>query len=329
MATWSELPLVSIAQNAAYNPQFYVPEIMQYIQESSKIYPFAGQVQRYGARLGDTFSINITQKIGTYTRATTLSAGTKVPLSNIVTKTYYGTVAEMGNGVKMEKFLLNVSPSDIEGRSVRFALGDDIAEMLDCKVRNAVYTATTYKLNGGTYESTSFQAIGTRGHAKFTWEALVRLNTVKMLNNVGDVATPLFIHPYQWEDMILDTTTIKGFTDISRYTERGIQKLYSGEIGEILGNKIIVTNRVVGTKESASTGTLQTAVAFGFKPELAVAFAWTLPTEIRYEDDYDTDFGRTSALAHYGQGGAVKLVDEFNWMVKTDVRADITAYAIG
>jgi hypothetical protein len=235
----------------------------------------------------------------------------------------------MGNGVKMEKFLLNVSPSDIEGRSVRYALAQDIADMLDTKIRNAIYTATTNKMNAGTYATVgAFITIGTRANMKFGWETIIRMNTQKQIQNI-DVDMPLYVHPYQNEDLFLETTASQSFTDISKYTEKGVTKIYDLEIGKIGQFRLIPTNRVVGTREAASTGTVQTAVAFAVVPELAAAMAWALPTEFRYEDDYDTDFGRTSALAHYGQGGACKLVDEYSILVKSTVRSNITAYAIG
>ncbi len=328
MATWSELPLVSIAQNSSFVPQYYIPEIINQADEAMKIYPFAGQLEKYGMRdhVGQTFTGNIKVKIGTYTGAGTLTAGTKIPLTNIVNKSFVGTIAELGNGVKMENFLLNVSPSDIEGKSVRIALGEDIADMLDVKVRNACYTATTTKLLGGTYAS-AWGVLGTLANYKMSYNSIVRLTTEKMKNNIdGDI--PLFIHPYQWEDLVLETTTNQSFTDISKYSEKGYSQIIAGEIGKVGQYRVVVTNRVVGTKDSGAGGTVQTAVAFAFKPELAVGFAWALPTEIRLEADYDTDFGRTQALAHYSQGCAVKMVDEYIFLLKTTVRADIGAYAI-
>ena len=329
MADWSPLPLVSLAQNASFNPQFYIPDIINQADESMKIYPFAGQLEKYGMRdrVGQTFVGNIKVKIGTYTGATTLGSGTKVTLTNIVTKTFVGTVQEFGNGVQIENFLLNVSPSDIEGKSVRVALGEDLADCLDVKVRNAAYTATTSRLNGGTF-TTAWGAQGTYANYKMTYNAMIRLNTEKMKANLdGDI--PLFIHPYQWEDLVLETTTNQSFTDISKYSEKGYSKIVDGEIGKVGQFRVVVTNRVVGTKEQAATGTVNTAVAFAFKPEMAVGFAWALPTEVRVEDDYQTDFGRTRALAHYSQGCAVKMIDEYIFLLKTTVRAAVTEYAIG
>lgn len=331
MATWSELPLISIAEKTTFNPQFYIAEIIQQVSERAKIYPFAGQMEKYGMKdhVGQTFQGNITTVLGTSTGASTLSAGTKIPFTNIVTKSYVGTVLEMGNAVKMEKFLLNVSPSDIEGKSVRYALAQDIADMLDVKIRNAVYTATTNKMNAGTYATVgAFVTIGTRANCKMGYETILRMNTQKQLNNI-DVDMPFFIHPYQNEDIFLETTASASFTDISKYTEKGVSKIYDFEIGKIGQFRVIPTNRVVGTKESASTGTVQTAVAFAIVPEMAAAMAWAQPTVILFESDVDTDFGRTQGLCHYGQGGAVKLVDEYSILVKSTVRNDITGYAIG
>ena len=325
MSTWGELPLISIAEKTTFNPQFYIAEVIQQVQERAKIYPVAGMLEKFGMKdhCGQTFQGNITVNLGS-TGGTywDLKSGTKVALSGVVTKSYIGTVSEMGNGVKMEKFLLNVSPSDIEGLSVRYALSQDIADMLDTKVRNAIYTATTNKMNAGTYATVgAFITIGTY--------AIVRMNTQKQINNI-DVDMPFYVHPYQNEDLFLDTTASASFVDISKYTEKGVQKVYDLEIGKIGQFRLIPTNRVVGTKEqNGTTGTVDTAVAFAVVPELAVAMAWALPTEFRYEEDYDTDFGRTSALAHYGQGGACKLVDEYSMLVKSTVRSAITGYAIG
>jgi len=333
MSTWGELPLISIAEKTTFNPQFYIAEVIQQVQERAKIYPVAGMLEKFGMKdhVGQTFQGNITVNLGS-TGGTywDLKAGTKVALSGVVTKSYVGTVSEMGNGVKMEKFLLNVSPSDIEGRSVRYALSQDIADMLDTKIRNAIYTATTNKMNAGTYATVgAFITIGTYANMKMSWNTIVRMNTQKQIQNI-DTDMPFYINPYQNEDLFLDTTASASFTDISKYTDKGVQKIYDLEIGKIGQFRLIPTNRVVGTKEiNGTTGTVQTAVAFAVVPELAVAMAWALPTEFRYEEDYDTDFGRTSALAHYGQGGACKLVDEYSILVKSTVRADITGYAIG
>jgi hypothetical protein len=336
---WSELPLISIAQKTTFNPQFYIAEIIQQVSEKAKIYPFAGQLEKFGMRdhCGQTFQGNITVAIGTNASGS-LDAGTKIALTNIKTVAYVGTISEMGNGVKMEKFLLNVSPSDIEGKSVRIALADDIANMLDVKIRNAVYTATTNRMTAGTYLTVGSFVSGTSGQGAGTvsdtgmrmgWETIIRMNTQKQMNNI-DVDMPFFIHPYQNEDMFLETTTNKAFTDIAKYTERGITKIFDFEIGKLGQFRIIPTNRVVGTKETHGTnGTQQFAVAFAMVPELSAAMAWALPTEFRYEADYDVDFQRTSALAHYGQGGACRLVDEYTILVKSSVRAAVTAYAIG
>lgn len=322
MATWSELPLVSIAQNSTFVPQFYIPEIITLIQERQKVYQYAGFLDRFGYRdrVGQTFSVNMHDKIGT--RGTNLAAGTKIPLSNIVTYNVVGTIAEMGNGVKMEKFLLNVSPSDIEGRSVRIALADDIVNNLDLRIRDVVVSGTSNRVQGGTYGTVGQRiTFGTYASGKMTWSSLLRLNTQKNLQNI-EADMPLFMHPYQVEDLLSETAT-GGYTDITKYTETGVARLFAGEIGKVMGFRIVPLNRTTGTLEQASSGTVQTADAFAFVPEQAVAIAWALAPEFRYEPNYDTDFQRTSALAWYGQGGAVLLIDRYTFQIHSTVKSTI------
>lgn len=333
MATWSELPSLRIAANvgAAYVPEFWEAEVVPEAFAQLKMRELAEVFPKIGLNNGEVYHITLG---GTMGNAGTIAVGTKVVIdSTIGLRGLNGTMREWGRGLEIQKRLLQLAPQDPLVRWYRNELQRNIALAIDSGIRDALYAATTIRVNGGTWlkDSTgTFTIFGTYASGKCLLPQVRKAAEQLQVQNApmfpGDTYMGIF-HPYQISDMFADTTANSGLVPVSQYTERGIDKLFRFEIGMVYNTRIVRSTNIQGTLEQASTGTVQLARAIIAG---AGAVGWVLGSlpEIYFDDDYQKDFKRVQALAWLMNANYQLIKDPYAALIQTTVPENITGNGV-
>ena len=332
MADWSALPTYRNAANvgAQLVPQYWESEIIPEAMENLRFMDMASPFPRPGVGKGEIYHISLG---GTMNDAGTLAVGTKTPIdSTSGIRALNGTMREWGRGVAVEQRLLELAPSDPQNKHYRSELQRNINRAIDGMLRDTAYAATTDRVGGGTYGRSggTFYMYGTYANGKMNADVIAIVAERLGNNNVPEFPAggwKMVMHTFQFSDLMRDATAVSGFIPISQYTDRGIEKLFKWEVGQLYNVRIVQSTNIRGTRESASTGTVQTAraVASGMG---GIGFVTGMEPRIYFDPDYEKDFERVQALAWRSNMDGILLKDPYVIPVQTTVKENITVTGV-
>lgn len=198
--------------------------------EYEYIYNQGAQMRTQPANEGKT--VVFTRHTPLATATTALTEGTNPAEVNLTAANVSATLVEYGNTVKISRFL-SLTSIDAGNKEKIEVVGQNMGETLDELTRNELFTGATVQLAGGkstlsTVAITDVLSVAELRKAVRT----LKLNKARRYQNgapwLGKVG------PNTSYDLTLDST----FMSADIY-DNGATKLYNGELGKILGVRII------------------------------------------------------------------------------------------
>jgi len=275
------------------------PEVMRYAKDAYQWAQYLTFREELGKKKGDTIRVPIYQWLSTYGSA--IPAGTTVPMGSQDITSFTVTLEEIGRGLSEEHTVEYYS--NIENvRQLQMTLGDNWANTWD-------YFCSQLFVNGQWYMSEvaagSFtQGSGQQGGAAGTLLGTQILNGA-MVDRVYDVLrsakAPKFPDGYyRW---LGNAKTLRGLKeDVGRKNFEYYDNAGAGIKAQVIG--IYGGFVFVEVEENTTDGRSE---AFGMDCGVQ---AFGMPMEIRYEPNYQTDFGRVQAWAYLAIAGTAEaLID--------------------
>lgn len=181
------------------------------------------------------------------TATTALTEGVNPAEVNLTATTVSATLAEYGNTVRISRFLALTS-IDANNKEKIEVVGQNMGETLDELTRNELFTGATVQFAGGKAALTAVAASDVLSVAEV--RKAVRTLKKNKARRYQDPIAPWLgkIGPDTSYDLTSDTT----FINADIYDNQA-QKLYNGEIGKILGVRMLET---ANQKSESSTVTV-------------------------------------------------------------------------
>jgi N4-gp56 family major capsid protein len=169
------------------------------------------------------------------TATTALTEGVNPAEVNLTATTVSATLAEYGNTVRISRFLALTS-IDANNKEKIEVVGQNMGETLDELTRNELFTGATVQFAGGKVALTAVAASDVLSVAEI--RKAVRTLKKNKARRYQDPVAPWLgkIGPDTSYDLTSDTT----FINADIYDNQA-QKLYNGEIGKILGVRMLET----------------------------------------------------------------------------------------
>ena len=215
------------------------------------------------------------------------------------------TVNEYGDSIPLTFKLETLSEFDVK-EIIRAGLLDDAVKVMDGEIERQ-FNSTTTRYVGLTTTSGS---VTTNGTATTTNTSVLNsYHTRKMRLELEKRNVPTFDGDYVMIASLEAAEGLEGAMEsIYQYTELGIDKVFSGEIGRVHGVRVVkdgwatrfVYNSTLRTATAPTwtTGNSFPAYVFGAR---TVREAFAVPEEIRLK--VVTDYGRSKGIAWYFLGG--------------------------
>jgi N4-gp56 family major capsid protein len=199
--------------------------------EYEYIFNQGAQMRSMPANEGKT--VNFTRHTPLATATTALTEGTNPAEVNLTATTVAATLAEYGNTVKISRFL-SLTSIDANNKEKIEVVGQNMGETLDELVRNELFTGATAQYAGG---KASLSLVGITDVLSVA-EIRKGVRTLKK-----NKARRYQDRQGSWilkagPDSTYDLTTDSTFLSADIY-DNGADKLYNGELGTILGARVI------------------------------------------------------------------------------------------
>jgi N4-gp56 family major capsid protein len=225
--------------------------------EYEYIYQQGAQMRAMPANEGKT--VNFTRHTPLATVTTALSEGTNPAEVALTASTVSATLAEYGTAVKVSRFLALTS-IDVNNKEKIEVVGQNMGETLDELTRNELFTGATVQFAGAKAALTDLSASNVLSVAEIRKGVRTLKNNKARRYQEAGKSWILKASPYTTYDLTSDST----FLSADIY-DNGADKLYKGELGTILGARVIESPNA---KTEASTVTvysnfLHGADAFG------------------------------------------------------------------
>lgn len=170
-------------------------------------------------RAGDTLSV---PKFGYVGAAADVSEGTAMNLSQMSTTTDTVTVKKIGKAIELTEEAIISGHGDVLGEAAK-QIGMALAQKVDADCQAALEGATTV------YKNTT---------ANISYAGVV--NALDLFADEQDTQKIMFVHPSQVTQLRLDTN----FIDYNKYPQ---QVMFTGEIGQIAGVRVVKSKAVTKT----------------------------------------------------------------------------------
>lgn len=199
--------------------------------EYEYIFNQGGQMRSMPANEGKT--VNFTRHTPLATATTALTEGVNPAEVNLTATTVSATLAEYGNTVKISRFL-SLTSIDANNKEKIEVVGQNMGETLDEITRNELFTGATSQFAGG---KASLVTIGITDVLSVN-EIRKGVRTLKKnkARRFQDRIAPWILKA--GPDTTYDLTTDSTFLSADIY-DNGAEKLYNGELGKILGARVI------------------------------------------------------------------------------------------
>jgi N4-gp56 family major capsid protein len=167
------------------------------------------------------------------TATTALTEGVNPGEVNLTATNVSANLAEYGNTVKISRFL-SLTSIDANNKEKIEVVGQNMGETLDEIVRNELFTGATAQLAGAKTVLTDVAITDVLSVAEL--RKAVRTLKVNKARRYQDRIAPWIgkVGPYTSYDLTTDST----FLSADIY-DNGAEKLYNGELGKILGVRLI------------------------------------------------------------------------------------------
>jgi N4-gp56 family major capsid protein len=167
------------------------------------------------------------------TATTALTEGVNPAEVNLTATNVSATLSEYGNTVKISRFL-SLTSIDANNKEKIEVVGQNMGETLDELTRNELFTGATTQLAGGKSVLTDVAITDVLSVAEL--RKAVRTLKVNKARRYQDRIAPWLgkVGPYTSYDLTTDST----FLSADIY-DNGADKLYNGELGKILGVRLI------------------------------------------------------------------------------------------
>lgn len=167
------------------------------------------------------------------TATTALTEGVNPSEVNLTATNVSADLAEYGNTVKISRFL-SLTSIDANNKEKIEVVGQNMGETLDEIVRNELFTGATAQLAGAKTALTDVAITDVLSVAEL--RKAVRTLKVNKARRYQDRIAPWIgkVGPYTSYDLTTDST----FLSADIY-DNGAEKLYNGELGKILGVRLI------------------------------------------------------------------------------------------
>lgn len=230
----------------------YYDDVFLARAEYELVHSQGAQMRTMPANEGKT--VNFTRHTPLATATTALTEGANPSEVALTATTVSATLAEYGNVVKISKFL-SLTSIDANNKEKIEVVGQNMGETLDELTRNELYTGATVQLAGGKAALSAVAASDTLSVAELR-KAVRTLKKNKARRYQNKVASWMGkVGPDTSYDLTSDSTFISA--DIY---DNGADKLYNGELGTILGVRLIES---ANQKSESSTVTVYSNFVHG------------------------------------------------------------------
>jgi N4-gp56 family major capsid protein len=221
--------------------------------EYEYIFNQGAQMRSQPANAGKT--VYFTRHTPLATATTALTEGVNPGEVNLTATTVSATLAEYGNTVKISRFL-SLTSIDAGNKEKIEVVGQNMGETLDELVRNELFTGATTQLAGAKTVLTDVAITDVLSVAEL--RKAVRTLKVNKARRYQDRIAPWMgkVNPYTSYDLTTDST----FLSADIY-DNGAEKLYNGELGKILGVRLIESPNGY---ETANAGTSSADISSNF-----------------------------------------------------------------
>lgn len=287
--------------SAAIGGYFAVPYLTEWLRYVAQPLMRFRQVcdvkEAIGTRRGATFNWDIISNIAT--AGSTLTESSTIALTSFTIAQGTLTVTEFGNAIPLTRKLREMSKYDVE-EVIRKTLANDMAKTIDKYIMQSCIAQTPFifQASGAGGTDTANAVLTTTGTGSSAAAATSWLHTGHIISIV-DQMKELNIPAFDGENYlcIAHPSTLSNLRaqmiPVMQYTESGLGRILSGEIGRFEGVRFIEqTNCNKVTPTNAGAGSW--AAFIGGE---AVIEAISVPEEIIEKEV--TDFGRSLGLAWY------------------------------
>jgi N4-gp56 family major capsid protein len=178
-------------------------------------------------------SVSFTRHTPLATVTTALTEGVNPSEVNLTATTVSATLAEYGTTVKISRFLSETS-IDVNNKEKIEVVGQNMGETLDELTRNELFTGATTQFAGAKAALTDLSATNVLSVAELRKAVrTLKVNKARRYQENGK-SWILKAGPYTTYDLTSDST----FLSADIYSN-GAEKLYKGELGTILGARVI------------------------------------------------------------------------------------------
>jgi N4-gp56 family major capsid protein len=199
--------------------------------EYEYIFSQGAQMRTQPANSGKT--VNFTRHTPLATATAALTEGVNPSEVNLTATTVAATLAEYGTTVKISKFLSQTSIDDNNKEKIE-VVGQNMGETLDELTRNELFTGATVQFAGAKAALTDLSASNTLTVAEIRKAVrTLKVNKARRYQENGK-SWILKGGPFTTYDLTTDST----FLSADIYSN-GAEKLYRGELGTILGARVI------------------------------------------------------------------------------------------
>ena len=221
--------------------------------EYEYIYNQGAQMRTMPANEGKT--VNFTRHTPLATATTALTEGTNPAEVALTASTVSATLAEYGTTVKISRFL-SLTSIDVNNKEKIEVVGQNMGETLDELTRNELATGATAQLAGGKSALTDVAITDVLSVAEL--RKAVRTLKKNKAPRYQDRIAPWMgkVGPDTSYDLTSDSTFISA--DIY---DNGAEKLYNGELGKILGVRLMES---ANQNETANGGTSNADIIWNF-----------------------------------------------------------------
>jgi len=272
---------------------------MRYAKDQYQFAQYLEMREELGKGKGNTIRVPIYQWLSTYGSA--ISAGTTVPMGSQDISSFDVTLEEIGRGMSLEhavEYYSNIA----NVRQLQMTLGDNWANTWDRSCSRIFSQGQFYlsQVAAGSFTHGSGQQGGAAGTLLGT-QILDGATVDRVYDVLRSAKAPKFPDGYyRW---IGNSVTLRGLKqDVGRKNFEYYDNAGAGIRSQVIG--IYGGFVFVEVEENTTDGLSQ---AFGRNCGVQ---AFGMPLDIRYEPNYQTDFGRVQAWAYLAIAGTAEaLID--------------------
>lgn len=287
------------AQDGVYKSHYISNKLLHVAAEKMKLVPFTSPVSDFGKGKGETVTLMHVKHLTEPTTAE-LSETTRIPIDQIQMGQRQITLVEMGRGVEYTNLFEQLSKFDMRNE-IQKALTYQMERCMDTAAA-AAFKHTDVKiifiptsLTGGTWDTDGTASTSATHNLTFDHMGVIS----------DYMAGDLHIPPYESDNYVgcFSRKPLRGLkTDplwqmVHMYLRKG-DLFFKGEVGMAERIRCVEVNRENALSNSIGTGNITgEGIVFG---DEGVARVEAEAPHLRADPNYQSDFGRTKAVAWYG-----------------------------